>query len=373
MFHAKLTQMCRDQERFSQGYAPLYGRIFQILAEWLESPQATQNPVVNWLLEVGNQRQPLVVTNVLVAGLHREVLANAPLAAPLAPFYPSVGGNPDQSGLAEALYETILANRDRLTPFLQTANVQTNETGRGLVWLLPLLRTGWETAHLVDLGASAGLNLLADRRHYWLTSDSSAEGLAIGLGKSPQFTVRTKGDLARFQGKLGKMPALLTRTGGDLYPFYLHTEQDQLTLSSYVWADHTARLARLQEGITALREHRGHFRLLPLDLPEETVPFLAENVPADDHPVLIYNTYMTAYLSDKGESLRKRIGGWASQQSRPVLWVQWEPPAKGVETPGFGWCEWIADHWHGSDHWHTRLGWVHPHGTDLELVAGNVM
>lgn len=368
MFHTKLTQMCRDQERFSQGYAPLYGRIFAVLTEWLESPQATTDPVVRWLLEVGHTRQPLVITNLLVAGLHREILANAPSTARLATFYPTVGGNPDQEGLAEVLREAILANLERLTPFLQTANVQTNETGRGLVWLLPLLLSGWETVHLVDLGASAGLNLLADYRHYRLVANQGTAELELGLGKSPQFVVQTKGELEQFSGRLGKMPAFLTRTGGDLYPFYLRTNQDHLTLLSYVWADHTPRLARLGEAMAALHSYQGHFQLLSLDLPAGLPSFLTENVPADPHPVLIYNTYVTAYLSDKGQSLRERIGSWAKQQPRPVLWVQWEPPVNGVEPPGFGWCGWTADYWHGDSYQQHQLGWVHPHGTEFHIL-----
>src|SRR5690606_1327638 len=70
--------------------------------------------------------------------------------------------------LHHALRETIFARRDSLAAFIRRANVQTNETGRGLVWLLPVACLGWPAVHLVELGASAGLNLVADQRAYRL-------------------------------------------------------------------------------------------------------------------------------------------------------------------------------------------------------------
>ena len=62
----------------------------------------------------------------------------------------------------------ILARREPLAAFIRSANVQTNETGRGLAWLLPVACLGWPAVHLVELGASAGLNLVAERRGYRL-------------------------------------------------------------------------------------------------------------------------------------------------------------------------------------------------------------
>ncbi|MFQ5436798.1 MAG: DUF2332 family protein, partial [Anaerolineae bacterium] len=86
----------------------------------------------------------------------------------------------------------IWARRAALAPFLQTATVQTNETGRGLAWLLPLLYTGWEGAHLVDLGASAGLNLAADGRHYQLVAGDKTV-LTMGTGQPVQFRSEIEG------------------------------------------------------------------------------------------------------------------------------------------------------------------------------------
>jgi hypothetical protein len=136
---------------------------------------------------------------------------------------------------------------------------------------------------------------------------------------------------------------------------------------AFVWGDQVERLARLREGLAAYHQTQpsaAPVRVYPADLPAATVSFLQTHVPADPpYPVVIYNTYMTVYLADKGTSLRERIGQWAAGQNRPVLWLQWEPARDGREPPEIGWCAWTADLWQGGEHRRWQLGWVHPHGT----------
>jgi hypothetical protein len=128
------------------------------------------DPLVAWLLQTGQGRSSLDVTLLLAAGLHRHILAS------------------DRA--VSALRQAILARQESLATFIRAASVQTNETARGLAWLLPLLFTPWPAVHLVDLGASAGLNLAADQRAYRLLD--AADGrllLDLGHAPSPQFLV----------------------------------------------------------------------------------------------------------------------------------------------------------------------------------------
>jgi hypothetical protein len=85
----------------------------------------------------------------------------------------------------------MMARRDTLAEFIRVGKVQTNETGRGLCWVLPSMMTGWSAIHVVDLGAGAGLNLLADRRSFQLL-DVETDDVSILLGRAatPQFTVQ---------------------------------------------------------------------------------------------------------------------------------------------------------------------------------------
>ena len=374
----KLSVKFREQSAFSTGYAPLYERLFGTVANWLADDKADSDELVQWLVNAGNHRKALDVTLLLTSGLHRAILAGK--LPHLASYYPSVGGTKsfESTEFADDLRAGILAQRTEIADLMVADSIQTNETGRGLCWLLPLQLTGWDKVHLVDLGASAGLNLLADQRHYQITSAEEQEnGISLGAGTPPQFSVRYEGEtlLTKINENLRPLPQILSRTGGDLHPFRLASAEDELRLCSFVWPEHTARLKRLQEGIAVFRHFADEIQLHPLELPAGVEQFLAEKVPADNHPVLIYNTVMTFYLPDKGASLPERIGRWAQTQNRPVLWLQWEPFLKPVVT-NHRWMAWKADYWHKGTWFSEQLGRIHPHGhhyqADLLFAKGEL-
>ena len=124
-----------------------------------------------WILEAAAGRSSFDVPLLVLAGLHFQVLSRRPEARELTAYYPSVGGPAPATapGLGPTLFATLDAFRDELAAFIATRPVQTNEGARGLCWLLPATYTGWKSAHLVELGASAGLNLAADDRRYGLS------------------------------------------------------------------------------------------------------------------------------------------------------------------------------------------------------------
>ena len=365
----ELIDVFHRQRRFADGYSPLYARLYAIVGDWLAGES---DPLAAWLGELAAPRRPFDLTLLLPAALHRDVLAGVPQAAPLAAFYPTVGGQtPDSDApLAAALRQVILARRDALAAFIGRANVQTNETGRGLAWLLPVAVLGWPAVHLVELGASAGLNLVAERRGYRLSAANDPTGtlLTLGAADPPHFTARVDGYATPLPALT--QPTILSRTGGDIHPFHLRTAEDELTLAAFVWADQPQRLDRLREGIAALRAVEGSaapVRLWPLHLPDELPHFLAEELPRPlDAPIVLYNTTVTMYLSDRGAGLRRHVEEWAVQQDVPVLWLQWEPPdLDGLKPPQPDWQAWSADLWQEGEHRRLHLGWVHPHGASI--------
>ena len=366
-YQQRLAYNFSKQEQFASDYSPLYTCFFGTVANWLEVEPAT--PLIQWLLQASEGRQPFDITLLLAAGLHRDILLKQPKVASLAAFYPSVGGGrPCQDAdYADALAAAIWAQRDRLEPFIQSATVQTNETGRGLCWYLPLRFLPWQAVHLLDLGASAGLNLAADRRAFRLLGDE--EMLDLGAGQPLQFVSQTEGN-GRFLAQRQPLPQILSRTGGDIAPFPLETAVDEQTLAAFVWADQRHRLDRLREGIVAYRElsqTKTPINVLPLDLPNGLGVFLEAQFSNLDAPLVLYNTFVTAYLPERGRELREQLTAWASQQKRPILWLQWEPPHGNLDAaPKFGWCVWTADCWYHGNHHQWLLGWVQPHGTQLQ-------
>ncbi|NER32353.1 MAG: DUF2332 family protein, partial [Symploca sp. SIO1C4] len=100
-FMTELHRRFQKQAEFSQGYSPLYARLFGLLAEWTA---VSHHPVTRWLAEVGADRQPFDVPLLLLAGFHRELLT-APQGLALANYYPSIGGtlSPEHPDLPAAL------------------------------------------------------------------------------------------------------------------------------------------------------------------------------------------------------------------------------------------------------------------------------
>ena len=370
-FRQKLLYRFRKQAEFAADYSPLYAHFFSIITDWLE---AADDPVVAWLLEASSSRNSFDIPLLLAAGLHRDVLLHLPETIELAAYYPSVGGRKPftDSDFSSTLRQVILARRPTLADFIQMATVQTNETGRGLCWLLPLLYTNWTAVHLVDLGASAGLNLAADQRSYRL-QDARDEHtfLDVGLGQSAQFLVHCQPQLPRYP--VTRLPHILSRTGCDIHPFRLQTAAQEHTLAAYIWPDQLSRHQRLREGIDAF--HRVNKTDAPiilnaLRLPDDLPFYLRNHVPLAPDPIVFYNTYITQYLPQKGILLRQHFTDWAANQARPVLWLQWEPDRSGRNGPEYGWLRWTADLWHENAHQQFHLAWVHPHGTRVHFEPG---
>ena len=72
----KLAAQCDQQVQFaSDYYAPLYARLFGLLAAWLRAPNATTDSLVRWFVEAGKGRAVFDVPLLLLAALHREVLS----------------------------------------------------------------------------------------------------------------------------------------------------------------------------------------------------------------------------------------------------------------------------------------------------------
>lgn len=377
----ELARRFDDQARFADGYSPLYAQLFGIIARRLTADAA--DPIVVWLVGLAAERPPFDVTLLLMAALHRDVLAGEPAVAALGRWYataPRVTGDgpgvTSEEQLPAVLRDTILNRREALGAFIRRANVQTNETGRGLVWLLPVACLGWPAVHLIELGASAGLNLVAEQRGYRVVDAADPARVLLSLGEGPpQFTTLAHGESP--DSRPPCCPAILSRDGGDMFPFHLRTRGDELTLASFIWGDQPERLARLREGIAALRAvatSAAPVRLHPLRLPDELPTFLDAVRPRPARaPIVLYNTTVTMYLPDRGASLRGMIAAWAAELDVPVLWLQWEPPTDRAASPGREWMAWTADYWPNDGRAaprHRRLAWVHPHGATLRWEPG---
>jgi hypothetical protein len=181
----------------------------------------------------------------LMAALHYLVLRGE--APALARFYPSAGGrdSPERSwpAAAETLAEHFEVVRERLR-----RGVQTNEPGRsaalygGLLWASERMGS---RLRVLEIGASAGLNLLADRFAY------SVAGELLGEPGSPlRFEEPWQSAPVPEPAAAARRLRVLARRGCDPAPIDLREDGAQELLMSYVWPDEPERLERLQAALT---------------------------------------------------------------------------------------------------------------------------
>lgn len=168
-----------------------------------------------------------------MAALHRAVLERR--APRLALHYPSVGGTADPDRAWPAVRELLAEQTGRLRADLERP-CQTNEPGRAAALLAGLLHVvrsrGGERLRLLEIGASAGLNLRVDA---YRIGD-------LGPPRSPcQIADPWDGQPPR-----AAPYAIVERRGCDRAPVDPTSAEGRLALTSSVWADQSARFERLR-------------------------------------------------------------------------------------------------------------------------------
>jgi hypothetical protein len=288
------------------------------------------------------QRRP----NLILAAVHALLLAGAP--HPLAAHYDTVTPRPagpdatdparpsrpvpDEGALVADFRDFCQTHHTELVDLMATRNTQTNEVGRCSA-LLPAF-SYIATQHapdqplaLLDLGTSAGLNLLFD--HYGYTYRQRADG-AIRLAGPADARVTLE---CSVRGALNDLPPLaaapiVSRTGLDLSPIDPTTEDGAQWLLACQWPDNPPRFARLRGALAAAQTTSHHPTVHQGDIVED-LPAVAAGIPGDS-PLVIFHSWVAAYLTPQrqGELVQaiRAVG-----RERVVHHLYAEAP---VETPG---------------------------------------
>ncbi len=278
--------------------APLYSRISRALADW---------PVLDDLL--ADAPDPARVPVNLLAAVHYLLLADP--SHPLARFYPNLAGGAVDSGDPVPEFLAFCADHaTELRELVATRLPQTNEIGRA-----PVLVAGFgqlppgPRAHL-DVGASAGLNLMLDRLAY-------TDGHGV-LGSSEvvlECSVRPEG-----RRLADGLPVIASRLGLDAHPLDLTDPDDARWLEACVWPDQADRFARLERAIEL-------FLADPVPLRRgDAVADLASAVGelGDGTPV-VTTSWMLCYLAP-GQQREFAAGIEALGTVRDLDWVWAESP-----------------------------------------------
>jgi len=146
-----------------------------------------------------------------------------------------------------------LAVADPELPRLAARPIQTNEVQRSWT-LLPCFlevarRTGATTFDVIELGSSAGFNLLWDQYRY---------AYEHGVWGRSNALLALDGEERRPvpAALLALEPRVRSRVGVDLDPVDVTSDEGTLRLRSFVWPGRPGRMARLDEAIAAVRTER---------------------------------------------------------------------------------------------------------------------
>jgi hypothetical protein len=203
--------------------------------------------------------------------------------------------------------------RDRLDTLRELVErpVQTNETARCAALLggfLEIARVTRQPLRLLEVGASAGLNLAFDRYGYelgderWGAEDSPVTISAALTGRPP----------------LESPIQVASRAGCDRSPLDPRNPDDRLTLASYVWADQPERLARLEAALELASdagvsvERAGAADWVADQLREETPGVTG----------VVFHSIVMQYLPDDE---RKRFEGAVRSAPGRIAWLRMEP------------------------------------------------
>jgi hypothetical protein len=235
----------------------------------------------------------------------------------LAALYPRNGAAWDAGAVWAAVQDFIVRERDWVVAFL-TDPPQTNETRRA-IGLLPafLACARHGPLHLLEIGASAGLNLMWDRFRFETPSWS------WGVGEAPVITTDWQGPPP---ADLDARVMVAARAGCDRNPLDVHDPEHVLRLRAYLWPDQPERLQRLDAAL-ALSQREG-VRPEQADAAAWLTQRLAALLP--EGVTVIYHSVVWQYLppeTKRAATAAIEAAAMRADDAHRLTWVRFEANA----------------------------------------------
>lgn len=270
----------------------LGSRFYATLLEHAADDLEAGGPVRQVLLGFEDESGWSAVALRLMGAVHRLVLTGR--LPELARHYPSAGGDGDAQAAWPQFRTALADHRDEIHAHVDRP-CQTNEVGRCAALVGGFLEVAHRTRlplRILEIGASAGLNLRWDRYRY---EDGSA---GWGDRDSPvRFT-----DVFDVAPPLDRDALVAERKGCDLNPIDPTSEEGSLILRSFIWADQLERFHRLEGAIEIAKR-------LPVQVERlDALAFLRRELasPRPGLATVVYHSVVMQYLD---EATRREISG----------------------------------------------------------------
>ena len=312
---SELASRLRTQaEHCANGGSPLYAGLLEHAAADLEAGGAVAR------LLRGHESDPSdsVLPLRMMGAVHRRVLEGQ--LPELEPHF-AQGADPE---VAWRAFRDALAGDEEAIRRLLDRPVQTNEVGRCAALLPGFLNVAATTGlpmRVLEVGASAGLNLRWDRYRY------ESDGFRWG---DPAAPVRLQFHLTGPAPEMAEVE-VVERRGCDRRPLDPLSEEGRLTLLSFVWADQPQRLQRLRAAMETAAE-------TPLAVEQAgAADWTAERLAERRQGVatVVFHSIVMQYLPaeerDEFEHQLRQAGRSASE-SAPLAWLRMEPAGERAEV-----------------------------------------
>lgn len=289
--------------------SPFTARLCGLIADQLTDETAVGRAVVGWPGDPLADALPMRFTG----ALHALVLFEK--APTLAAAYPGGKQGEDAEALWPAVEDALDQHEEFLLGFLESPP-QTNEVGRSSVLLGGFHTIARETGlplSILEIGASAGLNLFWDHYRYNL-GEAEWGPKAAPLTLTPNWS--------------GALPPLgdvrvVARAGCDQNPIDASDAAARLHLLSYAWADMFERRARLEAALDHVVEEG--LKLDRADAGDWATERLATLVPGV--ATVLYHSVFWQYLTPEVKArVRAAIDSAAAQATpeAPFAWLRME-------------------------------------------------
>ncbi|MYL31618.1 DUF2332 family protein [Halobacillus halophilus] len=260
-------------EQECSGSSPLY--------EHLAEQMAGDDDILQ-LAEQAPDGQP--VPNLLFGAVHYLLMGERD--HPLQSFYPTFTNHPKPKERAYPVFRSyVFTNKQAVQKLIREKRVQTNEVRR-CAYLYPVfchiaVRTN-RPLGLIEIGTSAGLQLLVDRYSYSYGRDT-----IYGCARS-QLYLNSEVRHGKLPGFMHQPPVIKEKIGVDLHVCDVTHEETMLWLKALIWPEHNQRREHLEQAVQELR-------LNPPDFYEgdgvEVLPELARRIP-EDQALCIFHTHV---------------------------------------------------------------------------------
>jgi hypothetical protein len=268
-------------------------------------------------------------------------------------FYPCLGGTDPPSESWPVMRQVIAEHLAELHDALDVPP-QTNEVGRSAALLAGLFdvvaATGRRQIRLLEIGASAGLNLLVDRFRF------AGAGWHFGPDDSPLVLPDA------IEGLVSPQPfTIIERRGCDLHPVDVTTADGRLLLTSFVWPFDVHRHQRLAAALRIAADH-------PVQVDAATAgDWLGEQLEVDHEGLtVIWQSITQLYWpAEEVQAVDAQLRRHGSRGRLARVAMEFPPGGAAGAMPELQTTIWPG----GADPWLRTIGTAHYHGPPVRLLA----